>query len=185
MKLVVGLGNPGRKYEKTRHNVGWEVIAELGRRYGDGKVKQKFYGEAMDAAIGGERAVLLAPHTFMNRSGKSVIAARDFYKIDDSDILVISDDLNLPLAKLRLRPSGSAGGQKGLADIMRALGTQDISRLRIGIEQPPPSWDAADYVLSKFKKDERADIDEAIRRAADAVAVWAHEGVEIAMNQFN
>lgn len=185
MKMVVGLGNPGRKYEATRHNVGFEVIAELARLFGSGPARENFQGETIDANLKGERAVLLAPHTFMNKSGTSVVRARDFYKLDNRELLVVCDDLNLPLGKLRLRAKGSAGGQKGLEDIIRCLGGDDFPRLRIGIGQPPNGWDAADYVLGKFSKAERGEIDAAVWRAADAVAIWAREGIDSCMNQFN
>lgn len=185
MKLIVGLGNPGGKYEGTRHNVGWTVLAELAKRFSDGKPKQSFHGEVLDANLEGQRALLLAPHTFMNRSGKSVLAARDFYKIEDQEVLVVCDDLNLPLGKLRIRAGGSAGGQKGLADVIRVLGTEQVPRLRIGIGEAPASWDSADFVLSKFKKDEIDEVNLAIVRAADAVVVWAKAGINDCMNQFN
>ena len=116
MKLVVGLGNPGRKYEGTRHNVGFCVAAELARRHGRTQAKQAFQGEIVEASFEGEKALLLCPHTLMNLSGGSVLAARDFYKIALEDLLIVSDDLNLPLGKLRFRPSGSSGGQRGLED---------------------------------------------------------------------
>jgi len=185
MKLVVGLGNPGRKYQATRHNVGFEVIAELSRLFGGGQGRSNFQGETVDANLKGERALLLSPHTFMNKSGTSVVQARDFYKLANRDLLVVCDDLNLPLAKLRFRAKGSSGGQKGLDDIVRRLGGEDFARLRIGIGAPPDGWDAADYVLGKFAKAERSEIDAAIWRAADAVVAWAHEGVESCMNRFN
>ncbi len=185
MKLVVGLGNPGRKYQGTRHNVGFEVIAELARLHGSGSSRSNFQGEAVDANLNGERAVLLCPHTFMNKSGTSVVQARDFYKLANRDLLVVCDDLNLPLAKLRFRTKGSSGGQKGLDDIIRCLGGEDFARLRIGIGQQPEGWDAADYVLSKFSKAERSEVDAAIWRAADAAVVWAREGIEACMNRFN
>jgi PTH1 family peptidyl-tRNA hydrolase len=185
MKLIVGLGNPGRKYEGTRHNVGWAILAELARKHSGSKPKQNFQGEIIDADIDGQRALLLAPHTYMNRSGQSVVAARDFYKIENAEILVLCDDLNLPLGKLRIRPGGSAGGQKGLADVIRALGTEQVPRLRIGIDPAPDNWDAADFVLSKFKKEEREEINHAIARAADAVSIWAHEGMKDCMNRIN
>ncbi|HUS40531.1 MAG TPA: aminoacyl-tRNA hydrolase, partial [Pirellulales bacterium] len=185
VKLIVGLGNPGRKYQDTRHNVGWAVLHELEKRYGTGPAKAKFQGEATDAEIIGQRALLLAPLTFMNRSGTSVAAARSFYRIADDDLLVICDDFQLPLAKIRLRKSGSAGGQNGLSDIIRALGHQDFARLRIGIGTPPEQWDPADYVLGKFSRRDKDEIKDAIRTAADAVAVWATEGIATCMNQFN
>src|SRR5262245_40302321 len=126
MKLVVGLGNPGRKYEGTRHNVGFRVAAELARKYGQGKPKEAFQGEVVEAKFDVERALLLCPHTLMNLSGASVLAARDFYKIDDADLLIIGDDFHLPLGKLRFRSSGSSGGQKGLENIIHRLGSDQI-----------------------------------------------------------
>ncbi|MHB1033118.1 MAG: aminoacyl-tRNA hydrolase [Pirellulales bacterium] len=185
MKLVVGLGNPGRKYEGTRHNIGFMVLAELARKYGTSRPKANFQGETVEATVEGMKAVLLCPHTFMNLSGTSVVRARDFYKLEDKDLLVVCDDLNLPLGKLRVRACGSSGGQKGLDDIIRCLGSEEFGRLRIGIGSQPPGWDAADYVLSRFAKQERPDIEEAVWRAADAVALWAREGIENCMNRYN
>ncbi len=185
MKLVVGLGNPGRQYHGTRHNVGFEVLAELARRYGDGSVRAKFHGEFVEANLGGHRVVLLSPLTYMNRSGTSVCEATRFYKIAQEDILVVCDDINLPVAKLRVRPKGSAGGQKGLNDIIQRLATEDFARLRIGVGSPPAGWDWADFVLSKFTKDEDAEIAVAIGRAADAVETWSRDGLEACMNQYN
>ncbi|MCA9184731.1 MAG: aminoacyl-tRNA hydrolase, partial [Planctomycetales bacterium] len=118
MKLIVGLGNPGRRYEATRHNIGFDVIAELARRYANGNPKTRFQGETIDATWDGRSYLLLLPQTFMNLSGSSVVAARDFYQLEAADILVVCDDFNLPLGQLRLRARGSAGGQKGLADII-------------------------------------------------------------------
>jgi PTH1 family peptidyl-tRNA hydrolase len=185
MKLVVGLGNPGRKYEGTRHNVGFLVIAELARKYGQSKPKQAFQGEILEARLDTEKALLLCPHTLMNLSGGSVLAARDFYKIPTEDLLVVSDDFNLPLAKLRFRSSGSSGGQKGLEDIIRRLGTDEVPRLRIGIGSPAGGREAADFVLGRFTKAELPDIEEAVWRAADAIVVWAREGLAVCMNRFN
>jgi PTH1 family peptidyl-tRNA hydrolase len=185
MKLVVGLGNPGRKYEGTRHNVGYELVAELLRRHGAGHPKLAFQGEVSEISLGTERTLLLCPHTYMNRSGGSVGSAVDFYKLPIGDVLVVCDDWNLPLGKLRIRASGSAGGQKGLQDILKRLGTEDVSRLRIGIDSVPANWDAADYVLSRFTAAERAEMDIARQRAADAVTTWACAGVATAMNRYN
>ena len=154
MKLVVGLGNPGRKYEGTRHNIGFTVLEELATRHGAGRRKSAFQGEVVEAGQDAGKMLLLWPHTFMNRSGGSVLAARDFYKIPDEDVLIVCDDFNLPLAKLRFRADGTAGGQKGLDDILRRLASQKISRLRIGVGSPPPEMDPADYVLSRFRASE-------------------------------
>ncbi|NIL97647.1 MAG: aminoacyl-tRNA hydrolase [Planctomycetales bacterium] len=185
MKLIVGLGNPGRKYEDTRHNIGWMVLDELKRRYGTSEAKSKFQGQVMEAELSGVRSLLLAPHTFMNRSGSSVAAAKNFYKIADEDLLVICDDFQLPLAKLRVRKSGSAGGQNGLADVIRALGHPHFARLRIGIGRPPDNWDPADYVLSRFDQAEQTEIQQAVCQAADAVNLWVSDGIAPCMNQYN
>lgn len=185
MKLIVGLGNPGRKYEATRHNVGFRVLAELVRTFGDGKVKGKFRGEVMDAQIAGEKILFLNPLTYMNLSGGSVREAVDFYKIAPEHVLIICDDFNLPLGKLRMRAKGSSGGQKGLENIINRLGTQEFPRLRIGIDPPPENWDVADYVLSKFTKKEQPVVDEVIQRAAAAAADWVRDGIEECMNRYN
>ncbi len=185
MKLVVGLGNPGRKYQGTRHNIGFAVLDELARQHATSLPKANFQGEVIEANLGGEKGLLLWPHTYMNLSGASVLAARDFYKLNQEELLIICDDFHLPLAKLRLRPQGSAGGQKGLADIIRRLGSEQFPRLRIGVGELPAGWDAADFVLSKFKKDETSEIEVAVGRAADAVIRWAREGLGPVMNQIN
>jgi peptidyl-tRNA hydrolase, PTH1 family len=185
MKLIVGLGNPGRKYEGTRHNVGFQVLGELARKYATAAPRGKFHGEVAEATIGSVATLLLCPHTYMNNSGQSVLAARDFYKLADEDLLIICDDFALPLGKLRFRAKGSSGGQKGLQDVIRRLGTDVFSRLRIGIGQPPPNWDVADYVLSKFGKDEKPEIDHALSRATDAAVAWTRDGIESCMNQYN
>ena len=185
MKLVVGLGNPGRKYAETRHNVGFQVAATLASRFGQSTPRSKFQGEIVEGLIGTEKLLLLCPNTYMNRSGSSVLAARDFYKLELSDLIVVCDDLSLPLGKLRIRTKGSSGGQNGLRDIIRRLGSEEFPRLRIGIESPPTGWDAADFVLSKFSKDDRAEIEIAVSRAADAVECWVREGIESCMNQYN
>ena len=185
MKLVVGLGNPGRRYENTRHNVGYAVLAELGRRFGAGAPRARFHGELLEANFDGVRALLLSPTTYMNRSGLSVQAASAFYKIPEDDILVICDDLNLPLARVRIRRGGSSGGQKGLEDIIRRLGTDQFPRLRVGIGVPPEPWDAVDYVLARIPQEEREPMGQAVQDAADAVVVWAHQGIEVCMNRYN
>lgn len=184
MKLVVGLGNPGRKYHGTRHNVGFEVIADLARRHGSGGAKNSFQAELIDANLGDVRTILLTPQTYMNKSGSSLVQARDFYKLTNEDVLVVCDDFNLPLGRLRIRAKGSAGGQKGLEDIIRAVG-EEIPRLRVGIGLPPNGWDAADYVLGKFTKAEQSEMESAIWRAADAVVGWAREGITEAMTRHN
>ena len=185
MKLVVGLGNPGRKYQATRHNVGFAVLDLLESRFGTQGRKTAFQGETVEVQLAGEKCLLLWPHTFMNLSGGSVLAARDFYKIATDEVLVVCDDFNLPLGKLRFRGSGSAGGQKGLADTIRRLGTPDVPRLRVGVGTPPAGFDAADFVLSKFRKEEVPEIEVALQVAADAVEAWAKLGIGPCMNRYN
>lgn len=185
MKLIVGLGNPGRKYAGTRHNIGFDILAELARKYGQAPPRAKFQGEMVEAILGGEKALLLTPLTFMNLSGSSVQPARDFYKLTNEDILVVCDDFNLPLGKLRMRQKGSAGGQKGLDDIIRRLGSDEVARLRIGIGSPGEHRTASDHVLSRFAADEAETVKEALARAVEAILVWTTEGAEACMNRFN
>jgi len=185
MKLVVGLGNPGRRYEGTRHNVGYAVLAEIARRFGTSPPKDRFRGEVVEADLYGQKALLLSPTTFMNRSGASVQEAVAFYKLPCEDLLVLCDDMNLPTGKLRFRSQGSSGGQKGLEDIIRRLGTDAFSRLRIGIGAAPDGWDWADYVLSRFTPGERSEVERAVVAAAEAAAEWAARGIEFCMNRYN
>ena len=185
MKLVVGLGNPGRRYEGTRHNIGYAVLAEVARFHAVSAPRTRFRGATVEADLGGQKALLLSPTTFMNLSGASVREAMSFYKLPTEDLLVLCDDLNLPMGKLRFRPGGSAGGQKGLENIIERLGTDEFARLRVGIDAAPPGWNWADYVLAKFKPGELPVVEEAIGQAADAVVAWACKGVEFCMNQYN
>jgi len=189
MKLIVGLGNPGAKYRMTRHNVGYMVLAELAERFSSGRGVRplgKFHGDLVDIRDpGGESVLLLAPTTYMNRSGVSVGEAVRFYKMPLNDILVVCDDLNLPFCKLRLRSEGGSGGQKGLADILRVLGTEKVPRLRIGIGSPPGQMDAAEYVLMNFTEKERPDWEITVKQAADAAVCWINRGIDEAMNRYN
>jgi PTH1 family peptidyl-tRNA hydrolase len=185
IKVLVGLGNPGKKYAGTRHNVGFEVVAELARRHGASKPKVKFDAEIAQAPVAGQKLLLVAPQTYMNASGRAVRQIVDFYHIAKADVLVAIDDINMELGRLRIRRSGSAGGQKGLENIIQHLGTPDVPRLRIGIGRPEAGRDSADYVLARFHKSELAAIDGAIRLAADAVETWIAEGIDQAMNRFN
>jgi peptidyl-tRNA hydrolase, PTH1 family len=185
MKLIVGLGNPGEKYKATRHNVGFEVVGRLAKKYGAGTPRARFQGETAEVAIAQEKVLLLTPLTYMNASGGSVLAARDFYKITNADLLVICDDFHLPLAKLRLRAKGSAGGQNGLADVLRRLGTEEIPRLRVGVGAPEGERGAVSHVLGRFQKDEQSIIDEALERATAAAVLWVELGIEAAMNRYN
>ena len=185
MALIVGLGNPGAKYDRTRHNIGFDCLNRLHASMGSPSLQAKFEGQFAKGRIGQRDVCLVWPLTFMNCSGRCVSQFARFYKVELENILVICDDLSLPLGKLRIRKSGSSGGQKGLNDIIQSLGTQDVTRLRIGIDPTPAHWDTADYVLSKFSASERAIVDEGLFRADEAIAIWLKEGVDSAMNIFN
>ena len=182
MKAIVGLGNPGTEYSGTRHNVGFDVIEELARRW---TAKLKKWKSTADLAVVTDREVLLVqPKTFMNESGFAVSAVMAFYKIQPADVLVIVDDVQLPLGKLRLRQSGSAGGHNGLKSVIAHVG-QDFPRLRIGVERGHPELDLSHRVLSKFPPDEREVVNRAVARAADAVETFVSDGLFVAMNRFN
>lgn len=185
MKLIVGLGNPGRKYAGTRHNIGFDVLAEIAKRLAADKPKARFDGELTEVVIDSQRVLLVWPLTYMNNSGACVQPARDFYKVASEDILVVCDDVSLPTGKLRVRAKGSSGGQKGLKDILRRLGTEDVPRLRIGIGSLPPGWEMPDYVLSKFAPDEQPLVAEATGKAADAATDWVRQGIAATMNKYN
>jgi peptidyl-tRNA hydrolase, PTH1 family len=184
MKLVVGLGNPGSKYQGTRHNIGFELVDRLAQAGGPPSFSRKFDGQLGEIEIDFRRVLLLKPETFMNLSGRSVGQVVRFFKLATTDLLVVCDDLSLPLGKLRLRPGGSDGGQKGLRDIASHLGTDQFPRLRIGIGDRE-HIDAVDYVLSRFRSSERSAIDDALILASQAVAVWVTQGIDAAMNRFN
>lgn len=184
MKIIVGLGNPGPKYTGTRHNVGFEAIDYLAKAPGYAAARERFEALTAEGKEGDETVLLLKPLTFMNLSGRSVRAALDFYKLPIEAVLVVCDDFNLPLGKLRIRAKGSHGGQNGLRSIQEHLATDAYSRLRIGVGQPGPG-DAVDHVLSRFKSGERPAVDDAIAAAAQAALLWVKSGAEAAMNKFN
>jgi PTH1 family peptidyl-tRNA hydrolase len=184
--LVAGLGNPGSKYENTRHNVGFLVADQLGERGRFPIQRLKFHALTNTAVIGGQGVLVMKPTTYMNLSGEAVGEAARFYKIPADHVLVISDDVDLPLGKLRIRKSGSAGGHNGLKSIIQHLGSDQFPRLRIGVGgKPHPDYDMADWVLGKFQGEDKKRIDQAVDRAADAVEVLLQSGAEKAMNQYN
>ena len=188
MKLIVGLGNPGRQYAGTRHNVGFEIVAKLvDPILGRPRVRNRFGGELAEANYEGQSVAVLCPLTFMNASGGSVRQAVDFFRIDpaNDELLVICDDMNLPTGRLRFRCNGSAGGQKGLGDIIAKLGTDQFSRLRFGIDRPPPGREVVDYVLSPFPAQVRGSVDTAIDVATEATLQWLVHGVAFCMNRYN
>ena len=185
MKLVAGLGNPGEPYRGTRHNVGFEVVDAIARRQGLGF--ESAPADAMQAKWRRpEGLVILAkPLTFMNRSGIAVGDLSRFYKVAAPDLLVVCDDVNLPLGRLRARAAGSEGGHNGLRSIAESLGTIDYARLRIGVGRGDAARDLADHVLATFEADEGPGVDDAIARAADAVEMWVSDGLSAIMNAYN
>jgi PTH1 family peptidyl-tRNA hydrolase len=183
-KLIVGLGNPGREYAGTRHNVGFEVIELLARRHGIAVNKRNFSALLGEGMIAGQRVLLACPMTYMNLSGEAVAAIARFYKIAPQDILVVLDDVALPLGRLRLRFKGSAGGHNGLDNILHHLHTQEVPRIRVGVGGARPG-EMMEHVLSRFRKAELPTIQEAYETAADAVECVLAEGIEIAMTRFN
>ena len=184
--LIVGLGNPGEKYENTRHNVGFQVVDELAERQNAPVQKLKFKALTNLLTISGEKVLVMKPVTYMNLSGEAVRPAADFYKIPPERILVISDDTALDPGKLRIRTKGSAGGHNGLKNIIQHLGTDQFPRVRVGVGQKPhPDYDLADWVLGKFQGEAKKVMDEAVKRAADAVECILKEGADRAMNRFN
>ena len=184
MKLVVGLGNPGSKYRGTRHNIGYEVVDRLAAGGSGATFSREFDGLVADCEIDYRRVLLLKPETFMNLSGRSVSQAVRFYKLALAEILIVCDDLSLPVGKLRMRPGGTDGGHKGLRDIAAQLATDQFPRLRIGIGDNG-EMDAVDYVLTRFRSAELPIIEDGLILATQAVAVWVTQGVDAAMNRFN
>jgi PTH1 family peptidyl-tRNA hydrolase len=184
MKIVVGLGNPGRNYNGTRHNVGYAVIDSLASAPSVSRFQSRFQAQVAEFREGSDKVLLLKPETFMNLSGRSVRQAVDFYNLPSGNLLVVCDDINLPLGKLRVRAHGTHGGHNGLRDIQSHLGTTDYARLRVGVGAPKPD-EAVDHVLGRFRPSERPVIDEAVALGAQAVMVWVVRGVEACMNEYN
>jgi PTH1 family peptidyl-tRNA hydrolase len=182
--LVVGLGNPGREYERTRHNVGWLVLDELARRLG-ASWRAKFSGKLTEVRLDGDRLALLKPETFMNDSGRSVAAAARFFKVEPESLLIVHDDVDLEPGRLQARAGGGLAGHNGLRSLAQSLGSQDFLRLRIGVGRPGRGdhRSVADYVLSGFDPEE--DVDALVTRSADAVETLARDGLEAAQQRFN
>lgn len=190
MLVFAGLGNPGAKYASNRHNVGFMAADAIARRHSFSAWSKKFHAETAEGRIGGDKVLLLKPLTFMNRSGLAVSEAAAFYKVTPEELLVVVDDLYLPVGAIRIRPGGGAGGHNGLTDIQRALGGDNYPRLRVGVGlRPsggkPPQMDQADFVLSRFLEDEEDELSRGVARAGEAVELFAARGLNSAMNAFN
>ena len=184
--LIVGLGNPGGKYENTRHNVGFLVADELGERGRFPIQRLKFKALTGAATIGGQGVLVMKPTTYMNLSGEAVGEAARFYKLAPDHVLVISDDVDLPLGKLRIRAGGSAGGHNGLKSVIQHLGSDRFPRLKVGVGgKPHPDYDMADWVLGKLQGEDKKVMDEAVKRAADAIECFLKDGPQKAMNRYN
>ena len=184
VKMVVGLGNPGRGYADTRHNIGFRVVDSLAQKLKIDVKKRKFAARFGWGESGDKKLILLKPWQFMNRSGSAVAKAMAFYKLSVGDLLVVSDDMALAVGAIRLRAKGSAGGHNGLADVIEKLGTDQFGRLRVGIGKSD-RVDDVDYVLSRPSEKERLLLDKAAERAQEAVLCWVEHGIETAMNEFN
>ncbi len=185
MKLIVGLGNPGSQFENTRHNIGFKVIDELSRRWNAPLTQSKFKGIYTIAHRPKEKVILLKPLTYMNLSGETIGALMDYYEMEIEDLVVIYDDLDLPLGKIRLRQKGSAGGHNGIKSTIAHVGTQTFNRIRIGIDRPTNGMSVPDYVLSRFTTIEQPDLTEAVQRSADACESWLEKPFLEVMNHFN
>ncbi|MBM7097939.1 MULTISPECIES: aminoacyl-tRNA hydrolase [Alteribacter] len=185
MKLIVGLGNPGTKYDGTRHNVGFEVIDRCQEKLNIDLTQSKHKGIYGSAGMGTEKIFLLKPLTYMNLSGESVAPLMNFYKMTPEDILVVYDDLDLAPGKIRLRQKGGAGGHNGIKSLIQHLGTDQFKRIRIGVGRPDHGQAVTDHVLGRFSPDDRKLIDEAVEKATDACGAWTKEPFNQVMNEFN
>lgn len=185
MYIIMGLGNPGKKYENTRHNAGFDVIDELAKRLNVSVDKIKHKALIGEARIGTEKVILVKPQTYMNLSGETAISISQFYKMDLDKLIVVYDDIDLDIGKLRIRKKGSAGSHNGMKSIIKCLGSQDFPRVRVGVSKPEPERDLADFVLSRVPKDRQNDMDLAIEKAASTVEEIIRSGLDVAMNKYN
>lgn len=183
--IIIGLGNPGKKYENTRHNVGFITIDYLASKYGVSVTKLKHKALYGDGSIAGNRVILVKPQTFMNLSGESVREIIEWYKAPMSNIVLVYDDIDLAVGRIRVRPKGSAGTHNGMRSVLYQIRSDEFPRVRIGVGRPPEGWDLADFVLSRFGEDEKKAVEESVLKAAEAVTTIMESGVEAAMNKYN
>lgn len=185
MYIIVGLGNPTKTYEGTRHNIGFEVIDHLATAYAIDVCMKKHKALCGKGMIGGQKVVLAKPQTYMNLSGESVRELMDFYKVQPDEIIVIYDDISLEPGQLRIRAKGSAGGHNGIKNIIAHLNTQDFPRVKVGVGEKPKGWDLADYVLSRFSAEDRKVMDESVAAAGEAIKLMLESDINAAMNKYN
>ena len=185
MKLIVGLGNPGKEYANTRHNIGFDVIETLAEQENIPVLEKKHKAVIGKGYIGGQKVILAKPQTYMNLSGESIREIADFYKIEPENMIIIYDDISLDVGRLRIRKKGSAGGHNGIKNIIAHLGTDVFPRIKVGIGEKPQGWDLADYVLGRFSKEDRELIKEGFECAAEAVAMITAGEIDQAMNKYN
>lgn len=185
MYIIMGLGNPGKKYENTRHNAGFDVVDELAKRLNVSIDKIKHKALIGEARVGTEKVILVKPQTYMNLSGETAISISQFYKMDLDKLIVVYDDIDLDIGKLRIRKKGSAGSHNGMKSIIKCLGSQDFPRVRVGVSKPEPGRALADFVLSRVPKDRQNDMDLAIEKAASTVEEIIRSGLDVAMNKYN
>jgi PTH1 family peptidyl-tRNA hydrolase len=183
--IFVGLGNPGREYENTRHNMGFAVIQRMAQRWEIDVTRYRFKALTGDGIAKTKRVALVMPQTYMNNSGSAVISFVNFYKLNLDHLMVINDDLDLPFGSIRLRKSGGSAGQRGMQSIIRSLGSSEFPRLRVGIGRPPGRMDPVDYVLKKFKADDEFTLNQVLDTCVDAIETYLEEGMEKAMTLYN
>lgn len=185
LTVIVGLGNPGKKYENTRHNVGFSTIDILSAKFGIKVNRLKHKALTGDGIIKGERVILVKPQTFMNLSGESIYEIAEWYRLPMENLIVIYDDVDLPVGTIRIRQKGSSGTHNGMRSVIYQLRSDEFPRIRIGIGKAPEEWDLADYVLSRFNAEEAVEVAKSIERATEAAAAIVHSGIEVAMNLYN
>lgn len=183
--LIVGLGNPGRRYRNDRHNIGFMVMNQLAEKYGEAFGKVQFDALVTIFRLDGEKVLLVKPQTFMNNSGTSVAQLKRYYRILSTNILIIFDDLDLPVGYLRVRPQGGSGGHQGMQSIIKNIGSQEFPRMRLGIGRPPGKMDPSTYVLQSFTEEESLTVEIQLNRAVECIETFLSDGIETAMNHFN
>lgn len=183
--VVAGLGNPGGKYDYTRHNVGFETIDILAQKHDIKISKLKHKALSGEGSIGGKRVLLVKPQTYMNLSGESIREIIQWYKSDIKNLIIVYDDIDLPIGKLRVRPKGSSGSHNGMKSVIYQIQSDEFPRVRIGVDKPPEGWDLANFVLSRFSNEERKTIEESLLNASNAVEAIIKSGVDAAMNKYN